>query len=108
MKRSCFRVVAFTLSIVVSCSALGASGQTATGSLSGMVTDLMGIALPNAKVRVTQTSDRRTSFETRTDDRGCDLVISKDLDLHFCISLGGQPTQVSRGDYWRDDAHGLC
>ena len=69
MKRSSFRVVAFTLSIVLSCSALG-SGQTATGSLSGMVTDLMGIGLQNAKVRITQTSDRRASFETRTDDGG--------------------------------------
>lgn len=35
-----------------------------------MVTDLMGIALPNAKVRVTQSSDRRAGFETRTDDQG--------------------------------------
>ena len=35
-----------------------------------MVTDLMGIALPNAKVRVTQNSDRRAGFETKTDDQG--------------------------------------
>lgn len=35
-----------------------------------MVTDLMGIALPNANVRVTQTSNLRAGFETRTDDGG--------------------------------------
>ena len=70
MKRSCFRVVAFALSIVLSCFAFGASAQNSNGSLSGMVTDLMGIALPHAKVRVTQTSDRRNNFETKTDDQG--------------------------------------
>src|SRR5262245_35425303 len=70
MTSLCFRVVAFTLSVVLWCSAWSASGQTATGSLSGMVTDLMGIAIPNANILVTQTSDRRISYETSTDSEG--------------------------------------
>jgi hypothetical protein len=60
-----FRVIACTLIV-----AFVAVSQTATGSLSGMVTDAVGIAIPKAKVLAVQTSDRRASFETRTNDSG--------------------------------------
>lgn len=69
MKEFSFRVSACALTLVL-LSAFVATSQTANGSLSGMVTDVMGVALPQAKVLLTRTSDRRASFEVRTDDSG--------------------------------------
>ena len=68
MKQTYLRVI--TLSVVLLYSAVAGFSQTATGSLSGMVTDVAGIAIPKAKVRATRKSDRSATFDTRTDDSG--------------------------------------
>lgn len=70
MKRIYSRVIAGALSVILLYPAFFAVSQTNTGSLSGMVTDVMGIAIPKAKVRATRRSDQRVSFETVTDDSG--------------------------------------
>lgn len=70
MKQVNFKVIAFTLSIVLLCPAFVAVSQTSAGSLSGTVTDLMGISIPRAKVRATSTTDQNANFDTVTDGRG--------------------------------------
>ena len=70
MKQAHFRIITWSLSVVLLYPAVTGFSQTATGSLSGMVTDLAGIAIPKAKVRATRKSDPRATFTTRTDDSG--------------------------------------
>lgn len=70
MKRIYLRGIACTLSVVLLYPAFVVVSQTNTGSLSGIVTDVFGSLIPKAKVWATRNSDRRASFETRTDDEG--------------------------------------
>ena len=63
MKQFYLAVIACTLSVVLLYPAFAVS-QTNTGSLSGMVIDVMGIAIPKAKVWATRKSDQNAKFET--------------------------------------------
>ncbi len=70
MKRVYLRVITCTLSVVFLYPAFTAVSQTNTGTLSGIVTDAMGIVIPKAKVWAIQKSDQRATFEMTTDDSG--------------------------------------
>ena len=70
MNRIYLRAIACTLSVVLLYPAFVAVSQTNTGSLSGTVTNVFGIVIPEAEVWATRKSDRRVGFETRTDDSG--------------------------------------
>ena len=82
MKHS--RVMACTLTAFLLYPAFALS-QTATGSLSGIVTDVMSIAVPKAKVRATRKSDPRASYETRTDDSGKFTLANLPADVYKVI-----------------------
>jgi carboxypeptidase family protein len=69
MKQIYFRVIAYTLSVVLLYPAFAVS-QTSTGSLSGIVIDVLGIAIPKTKVWATRKSDQGVRFETITGDSG--------------------------------------
>lgn len=69
MKQIYFRVIACTLSVVLLYPAFAVS-QTNTGSLSGIVIDVLGIAIPKTKVWATRKSDQGANFETTTGDSG--------------------------------------
>ena len=86
MKRIYLRVIACTLSVVLLYPAFVVS-QTKTGSLSGVVTDVVGIVVPKAKVWATRKSDRRARFETRTDDNGKFIFTNLPPDVyHVTVS----------------------
>lgn len=63
-------VIACTLCVVLLYPAFAAVSQTNTGSLSGTVTDVVGIVIPKAKVWATRKSDQRATYETTTNDSG--------------------------------------
>lgn len=69
MKQIYFRVIACTLSVILLYPAFAVS-QTNTGSLSGIVIDVLGIAIPRTKVWATRRSDQGARFETTTGDSG--------------------------------------
>ena len=64
------RIIACTLSMILLYPAIVAVSQTNSGSMSGIVVDVLGIVIPKAKVWATRRSDQSASFETRTDDSG--------------------------------------
>ena len=70
MKQIYVRIIACTLSVVLLYPAVVAVSQTNTGSLSGTVIDVLGIAIPKTKVWATRKSDQGARFETATDDSG--------------------------------------
>lgn len=74
MKHPCYRLVAFTLSVILSCHPAAVLSQTTTGSLSGTVTDVRGFLIPRATIQATPRDalsvDARGVFETKTDDQG--------------------------------------
>ena len=82
MKQINSRVIACTLSVILLCPAIVAVSQTNTGSLSGIVTDVMGIVIPKAKVWAIRKSDQRPSFETTTNDSGRFIFTSLPPDVY--------------------------
>ena len=82
MKRSYLRVIACMLSVVLLYPAFVAVSQTNTGSLSGVVTDLMGVLVPKAKVWATRKADRSATFETRTDEQGKFIFTNLPPDIY--------------------------
>ena len=86
MKRIYLRAIACTLSVVLLYPAFVAVSQTTTGSLSGIVTDVVGIVVPNAKVLATRKSDRRASFETKTNVDGKFVFTNLPPDVYEVIA----------------------
>lgn len=82
MKRIYLRVIACTLSVVLLYPAFVVVSQTNTGLLSGVVTSFSGSVIPKAEVWATRKSDRRASFETRTDDSGKFLFTNLPPDVY--------------------------
>ena len=82
MKRVYLRVIACTLSVVLLYPAFVVVSQTNTGLLSGVVTSFSSSVIPNAEVWATRKSDRRASFETRTDDSGKFLFTNLPPDVY--------------------------
>lgn len=87
-------VIACTLSVVLLYPAFAAVSQTNTGSLSGMVTDVLGISIPKAKVWATRKSDQRASFETTTDDSGKFIFTNLPPDV-YQVNVGREDTKTS-------------
>ena len=92
MKRVYLRVFTCTLSVVLLYPAFAVVSQTNTGSLSGMVTDVMGAAVPKAKVWAIRKSDQRVTFETTTDDSGKFIFTNLPPDV-YQVTVGREDTK---------------
>ena len=82
MKRVYLRVIACMLSVGFLYPAFAVVSQTNTGSLSGVVTDALGIVIPKAKVWAIRKSDQRATFETTTDDSGRFILTNLPPDVY--------------------------
>jgi len=96
MKRVYLRVITCMLSGVLLYPAFAAVSQTNTGSLSGVVTDALGIVIPKAKVWAIRKSDQGATFETTTDDSGRFMFINLPPDVY--------QVNVSRDDTRKNSA----
>ena len=93
MKRVYLHVIACTLSVALLYPAFATVAQSNTGSLSGIVTDVLGIVIPKAKVWAIRKSDQRVTFETTTDDSGKFIFTNLPPDV-YQVTVGREDTKT--------------
>ena len=101
MKHPYYRLITFTLNVILFCHTSAVLSQTTTGSLSGTVTDVNGGLIPRAKVgarlRDALIADGRGVFKTETDDEGKFTIKNLPTGVYEVrVSFEGSEAQIER------------